>query len=233
MIKSSQVESSQVKLPPLRPCPTGTQRHSGGSNAGSVHRAFQIDRWDLSSLPTERPYRTVSRWRWKTKRTKRFPAARRSVSEMTGIVNPWPCSTRYRSTAITGAAISFSLLSLSSPRLGGRVPLRPRCTWAWGGVARRQYATQSRKRARTRGLGRQDGLPVPDCWDPGWLSLGNGRGGGWGSAHKIGFARASKFGRRRGGRLGLARRSGARLRVPGWLSRRNGPREPLRKRTQG
>ena len=31
------------------------------------------------------------------------------MSEMTGIVNPWPCSTRYRSTAIAGAAISCRL----------------------------------------------------------------------------------------------------------------------------
>ena len=67
--------------------------------------AFQMG----PELPSERPYNTVSRWRWKTKRTKRLPAARRSVSEMTGIVNPWPCSTRYRSTAIAGAAISCRL----------------------------------------------------------------------------------------------------------------------------
>ena len=84
--------------------------------------------------PSERPYRTVSRWRWKTKRTKRLPAARRSVSEMTGIVNPWPCSTRYRSTAIAGAAISWlSLWAVGvSPATGaareGNEPLHAR----WG-----------------------------------------------------------------------------------------------------
>ena len=92
--------------------------------------AFQMG----PELPSERPYNTVSRWRWKTKRTKRLPAARRSVSEMTGIVNPWPCSTRYRSTAIAGAAISWlSLWAVGvSPATGaareGNEPLHAR----WG-----------------------------------------------------------------------------------------------------
>ena len=44
--------------------------------------------------PSVLPKSTASRWRWKTKRMRRLPAARRSASVMTGSENPPPCSTR-------------------------------------------------------------------------------------------------------------------------------------------